>query len=164
VVTLYGRLRKSGLSKLAWASLFISALLVVFGSLPIKIIFACLLAMHPAALLLARGQFVEVGSRCVRIRGFGPAIKIRYDEIQEVREASDDLPLSARLLTMLAQPSAPGFQPFKSNTEITLARRKWVLFFTPLPFIWLSKKIRLPILDGPSFVADVTTRLREAAR
>jgi hypothetical protein len=154
-----------GLGNFWWLLLLIYVAFIVLGNLPMKVVFTVLLVANAASLLLARqrDQFVEVGPSCIRVHlGYGPSFEIAYGQITHVGGASDKIGFFGTLLSRLVQVRMPGFKPFAGNTEISLARKRWLLVLTPCPFVWPSGKLRLPIQDGGEFAADVSNRVAVA--
>jgi len=151
-----------GMGRFAWAFLLIYVWFIIWGALPVKVIFGGLLLANAAALLVRRRQFAEVLHDEVRIQwGYGPALRFARNDIAAIKVSRPKLGILSRLVTKLAQTRWPGSQPFNYNVEIGLARRKWVILLTPIPFLWPSTKIRLPILDAQPFVHEVTNWLRK---
>jgi len=53
----------------------------------------------------------------------------------------------------------PGAEPFSFSVELRFVRRRWLFMLTPVPFLWPSKGMFLPVADGEAFLADVRKRL-----
>lgn len=158
----YGRV---GLSTF-WLFLLPYVALLVFGNTAIRVFAAIMLGLNVGGLLLANrsgGQYVEVLSDHLRIRlGVGPPFNVEYREVAFVRKASVKLGPFGWLLASLVQ-LRTGTNPFVDNTEIGLNGRKWIFVLIPFPFLWPTKKLRLPAIDGALLEAAVNDRLGTAA-
>jgi hypothetical protein len=113
----------------------------------------------------SKPEYVELRQRelCIDI-GYGPIVTVPYGDIDCARQANNTLGPGGRLLTMLMRVRNPGAAPFADNTEILLRRRRWIFMvipfmFLPLPFVWPTKKFRLPIINGPAFAEELEARL-----
>lgn len=167
----YGlQFRDPGFGRLVWLFLLAYVAVIALGSPSIKILFSVLLVAHILAFLLRRrgeDQGVDVCASGLRLRvGYGPAFDVSYDQIKTTEEAEPRLGPLSRFLTLMAQVRTPGFEPFSSlNTELTFTRRRWIFLLTPLPFLWLSKRLLLPVARRAEFVEAVQERIgREDAR
>jgi hypothetical protein len=122
--------------------------LIVFGPLWAKIVFAYYLL---AILLTLRRRYASLGSDHLLVK-FPTVMRIPYSHIDAVTA----LPLKG-LRRMVAR-IATGTRKHPVDAEVILNRRHWVVLF-PLPIVVPTKRLRLPIRDGPSFVQSLTRHL-----
>lgn len=141
---------RGGMDRFSWAVLAGLVALVVFAPLALKIVAAAALVLSLAALLAHRfhRQFVELEEGGLLLRlGYGPAIRIAFAELEDVRPASP-----RRFWGLMAVAD-------DSFTEIALRRRRLVLVLTPFPLIWPARRLRIPVAEREAFIAAVRERI-----
>ncbi len=147
-------------------SFAIAVAIIALGPIPIKIIFAYFVVLSFIGQLYDRG-YVELGSSCVRIRGF-QRVNVRYCEIERIEHHRSSLPPTlACLAQRLSALRSPGLaQPPTEGLALLLKRRKWVVipWPVPLPLVLWKRTVYLYVNpeDTDSLAHEVRERLSSA--
>jgi hypothetical protein len=143
--------------------LLLYVVIIVISPWPVKVIFIGLLLANAFALFLGRSreQVVTLDDALTLQIGYGPPLRIRFEDIAEVTEYTPRLSLPSRLYATLIRARYPGYEPFAYSVQVRLLKRKLRWAFLPFPFPGFSKRLILPVVDGSEFVNDVKRRLLE---
>lgn len=144
--------------------LLLYVVVIVIAPWPVKVVFFGLLLANAAALLLGRNReqqlILEDGALTMQI-GYGPPIRIAFEDIAEVAEYTPRPRLLSRMYASLIRARYPGYEPFAYSVQVRLKKRKLLWAFLPSPFPGFSRRLWLPVVDGAGFVEDLTLRFRK---
>ena len=143
--------------------LLLYIVIIVISPWPVKVFFIGLLLANAAALYLGRGREQEAslnGGMLTLQIGYGPPIRIRFEDIADVAEYTPRLSLPSRLYAALIKARYPGYEPFAYSVLVRFRKRMLKWMFLPFPFPGFSKRLILPVADGAEFVKDLRKSLR----
>lgn len=160
--TRFNLLTPAPLGGFGWLFLLGYLVPIFLAPSPIKLVFVALLCANFLALVIGRGreQGILLDEQGLVLQyGYGPSIKVPYNQIREVSEKSGR-DVVTKAATWLIRTRNPQFEPLDHVTKISLRSWRWVFFFTPIPAGLPTKTIRIPALDPAGLTDELNRRLQ----